>query len=105
MQADRFREVQKNIPAHFGTPADIVADADLDAMQKLTLLKQWEFDLRELMVATEENMPGPDKASGKSAELLQQVRRARASIEGESPTKDSGGAPTKSGGPTSKHPQ
>ena len=104
MQAERFREVQKNIPAHFGTPGDIVADGDLDAMQKLTLLKQWELDLRELLVATEETMPGPENASGKSAELLQQVRRARASIEGEAP-KDSGGAPTKSGGQTSKHPQ
>ena len=105
MEADRFSDVQKDIPGHFGTPRDILSDADLDAAHKLRLLKQWEFDLRELLVASEENMPGPDNAAGKSAELLQQVRRAIAAIEGDAPKRDAGGAPTKAGGQTSKPPQ
>jgi hypothetical protein len=103
METARFREVQKDIPGHFGDPQGILTDEDLDAEQKLKLLKQWEFDLRQLLVATEENMPGADPKPGKSAELLQSVRRALVTIEGE-PAKD-GGAPTKAGGQTSKQRQ
>ena len=100
MEADRFRQIQRDIPGHFGNPQGILNDEDLDAAQKLKLLKQWEFDLRQLLVATEENMAGPEP--GKSAELLQSVRRALVTIEGETPRKDAGGAPTKAGGQTSK---
>lgn len=102
MEADRFREIQRDIPGHFGNPQGILNDEDLDAAQKLKLLKQWEFDLRQLLVATEENMPGAELKPGKSAELLQSVRRALVTIEGETPRKDAGGAPTKAGGQTSK---
>lgn len=105
MEANRFRDVQKDIPGHFGTPQSILIDEDLDAAQKLKLLKQWEFDLRQLLVATEENMAGAEPRPGKSAELLQSVRRALVTIEGEVPPKDAGGAPTKAGGQTSKPPQ
>jgi len=105
MEPDRLREIQKDIPGHFGTPDNIITDHNLDAAQKLKLLKQWEFDLRQLLVATEENMAGAEARPGKSAELLQKVRRALVSIEGEPPTKDAGGAPTKAGGQTSKPPQ
>ena len=105
MEPERLQEIQKNIPGHFGTPKSILADEDLDAAQKLKLLRQWEFDLRQLLVATEENMPGTEAKPGNSAELLQEVRRALASIEGEAPTKDTGGGPSKAGGQTSKPPQ
>lgn len=101
MEPDRLSEVQKDIPGHFKTPENIITDKNLDGAQKLKLLKQWEFDLRQLLVATEENMPGAEAKPGKSAELLQKVRRALVSIEGEAPAKD-GGAPTKAGGQTSK---
>jgi len=43
-------------------------------MEALTeLLKDWELDLRELMVASEENMPGT--AAGHTSELLRSVRQ------------------------------
>jgi hypothetical protein len=105
MESDRFSEVQKDIPGHFKSPQGILTDEHLDAAQKLKLLKQWEFDLRQLLVATEENMVGAEPKTGKSAELLQSVRRALVTIEGEAPRKDAGGAPTKAGGQTSKPPQ
>jgi len=103
METERFRDVQKDIPKHFDSPQSILTDEDLDAAQKLKLLKQWEFDLRQLLVATEENMAGAEP--GKSAELLQSVRRALVTIEGEAPREDAGGAPTKAGGQISKPPQ
>src|SRR5262245_63676659 len=98
MEADRFSDVKKHIPGYFKTPQSILNDENLDAAQKLKLLKQWEFDLRQLLVATEENMAGAEPKTGKSAELLQSVRRALVAIEGEVPRKDAGGAPTKAGG-------
>ena len=45
--------------------------ADLTEQQKIDLLKQWETDLRLLMVASEENMTG--NAPGRTSELLRQV--------------------------------
>ena len=51
---------------YFDRPADILAAATLSVDQKRELLKRWEYDIREMMVADEENMP--DK-SGSSDEL------------------------------------
>ena len=39
------------------TPEDLLARDDLDREQKIAVLRQWELDLRERMVAEEENMP------------------------------------------------
>jgi len=59
------------------------------------LLKEWEFDLRELQVASEENMTG-ESAPESTAELLRECRRALARLG--AAAGDSGGAPTKQGG-------
>jgi CBS domain-containing protein len=39
-------------------PGDLVTKPDLSARDKLAVLRQWEYDARELMVAEEENMGG-----------------------------------------------
>lgn len=56
----------------FATPEDVVAAADLDKDQKCRVLQRWAFDLRELMVATDENME-PAADSGKAADLVTRV--------------------------------
>lgn len=44
--------------AIYKQPQDILLDDTLSKEEKLKVLKQWEYDARELMVAEEENMVG-----------------------------------------------
>ena len=103
MEAARFHEIQKDIPGHFGNPDGIAADRDLDFDQKAALLKQWEFDLRQMMVASEENMTDETAKQGQVAELLRSVRRILSAFERADPTleKEAGGT-AKAGGQFTK---
>lgn len=95
MQPNRFSKAMNDVSRAFDRPRDIVASHDLSSEQKIKLLKEWEIDLRELQVASEENMAG-ENSSGTTAELLRECRGALArlgAVDG-----DSGGAPTKQGG-------
>jgi hypothetical protein len=62
-------------------PEAIRDDASLSRADKIKLLKQWEYDLRELQVAAEENMTGP--GSGQNAELLRSVRKCLGELGGD----------------------
>lgn len=42
----------------FGTPDKVIAEGSLTREQKIDILLRWEYDARELEVATEENMGG-----------------------------------------------
>ena len=39
-------------------PAEVLLDKELTKEQKLEVLRQWEFDAREILMADEENMVG-----------------------------------------------
>jgi len=94
LTTDRFKAAQADVSKFFDSPADIVGAADLSLQQKIALLNQWEDDLRQLMVASEENMP---EQAGHAAdgERLQAVHEALANLgAGQNPDK---GAPTKAG--------
>lgn len=54
----------------FNSPMDIVATGSLTPEQKMTVLKHWEANARDLQVATEESMTGPGNSR------LGEVRRA-----------------------------
>ena len=54
--------------SHYQSPTDVLADSRLSREEKITVLKQWAFDARELQVAEEENMRGDFQPS-----LLQQI--------------------------------
>ena len=95
MHPNRFSRTLGNVSRTFDRPRDILDAADLSHEQKIKLLKEWEFDLRELQVASEENMAGDD-APGSAADLLQECRRALAGL-GAAPG-EGRGAPTKQGG-------
>jgi len=68
-----LEKVKQDVSKAFAKPQDIVNASNLSSQQKIELLKEWELDLRELMVASEENMPGT--AAGHTAELLRNVRQ------------------------------
>ncbi|MGE0733570.1 MAG: hypothetical protein AB7G15_03290 [Alphaproteobacteria bacterium] len=91
---DRFKAAQSDVSKIFDAPADIVGAGDLSKSQKVALLRQWEIDLRQLMVASDENMP-ETPARNLAGERLQRVHAALAQLGAESDPDQ--GAPTKAG--------
>jgi hypothetical protein len=73
----------------FNNPSEVVQSQELSRGQKIEILKRWEYDARELQVAEEESMRGPQSVS------LDTVLNALRSLGAE--TKESS-APTKQGG-------
>lgn len=72
----------------YRAPREVLAASDLTAAQKIRLLRQWEYDLRLLMVATDENMPDHQQAvpakgdqSEHAADMLVEVRRCLAALD------------------------
>ena len=63
----------KNPGRTFGSPEVLEASTDFSDEQKHNLLLQWKDQLQQLMVATEENMPGPETGSGINADCLSRV--------------------------------
>ena len=74
----------------FRTPDDVLTEKDLSRDQKIQILHRWEYDVRELQVAEEEGMEGPQPVS------LADVLRALRSLGAPEDTERS--APTKQGG-------
>jgi Fe-Mn family superoxide dismutase len=70
--ASRYEDAKSDVGMAFSRPQEIAEAKDLSLQQKVELLKQWEIDLRGLMVASDENMPST--APGQTAELLRGVR-------------------------------
>ena len=95
MQPNQFNKMLGDVSREFDHPRDILDSHDLSSEQKIKLLKEWEIDLRELQVASEENMTG-DASSGTTAELLRECRLILAKLG--ATDGDSGAAPTKQGG-------
>ncbi|MEX1032767.1 MAG: hypothetical protein WDZ30_05365 [Cellvibrionaceae bacterium] len=86
-----FEEAKLNPSAVFDRPADVVAEAGLSREQKLAVLRQWEYDAREMEVAEEENMRG-----GANRVKLADVLAALDEVD---PNRGGGDAsPTKQGG-------
>lgn len=75
MDQETFDKLAVDVSKHFATPEALLAAEDLSREQKLALLRQWEYDLHLLQVATEENMTG-NAAPGTNAEKIRQVQMA-----------------------------
>jgi hypothetical protein len=76
--------------AVFRTPQEVLEAQDLSRQQKIEVLRRWEYDVRELEVAEEENMPGPSGVE--LDEVLQALLALGVSIDTEHspPTKEGG---------------
>ncbi len=85
-----FRSADKS----FRRPAEVLEADDIGKAEKIRLLRQWETDLRALLVASEESMSGDGQDW--AAERLRQVRGAldALGVEAEEAT----GVPNKTGG-------
>ena len=85
-----FRSADKS----FRRPAELLEADDIGKAEKIRLLRQWETDLRALLVASEENMSGDGQ--GWAAERLRQVHGALDAL-GVVP-EEAAGVPNKAGG-------
>jgi hypothetical protein len=93
MDQQSFDKLAVDVAEHFATPEALLAEETLTREQKLELLRQWEYDLHLLQVATEENMTG-DTAPGANAERIRQVHAAAEKLGAELDTEGSGAAKT-----------
>ncbi len=74
----------------FKAPEEVVADNELSREQKIRILQRWEYDVKELQVAEEEGMEGPQSVT------LDEVLGALRALGAPADTERS--APTKQGG-------
>ncbi len=73
MPSPDFASAMKNPGRTFGSPEALEASRDFSDEQKHAILLQWKDQLQQLMVATEENMPGPETSSGMNADCLRRI--------------------------------
>jgi hypothetical protein len=94
MAKSRFEQALGDVSKIFKSPQAVAEASDLTNREKIELLKQWETDLRLLMVASEEDMPS--NSPGRTAELLSAVLKSltRMGVSGD----ETHQAPNKSGG-------
>ncbi|MEZ5832859.1 MAG: hypothetical protein R3D05_16925 [Dongiaceae bacterium] len=75
MDQQAFDKLAADVAQHFATPEALLVREDLSREQKLALLRQWEYDLHLMQVATEENMTS-DAQPGANAERIRQIHAA-----------------------------
>jgi hypothetical protein len=78
MPSDLFKRAKQDVGKIFRTPEDVGKAEGLSDEEKVELLKQWEIDLRLLMVASDENMAGT--SPGQAADFLQRIRAQLAEL-------------------------
>lgn len=72
MTERRYDMAKDGVSKVFTRPHDIVRAPDLSPDEKRELLRDWEIDLREVLVASEEGMTR--SSPGDVGEILRQVR-------------------------------
>ncbi|NIR47719.1 hypothetical protein GWO43_04605 [candidate division KSB1 bacterium] len=72
----------------FDSPEAVLQEERLDKADKIEILRRWEYDVRELQVAEEENMGGT-----KTGQLLKEILDAQKQLGYEGTGEDS--PPTK----------
>jgi hypothetical protein len=68
-----IQRAMKNPSASFASPETLESATGLTAPQKRAILVQWKNQLRQLLIADEENMLRADAKAGANAECLRRV--------------------------------
>lgn len=81
---NNINELINDPGSYFKSPDEVYADSSLTTEQKIEILRQWEYDTRELEVAEEENMSGgpPNMLH----EILETLRKLGAKHDSEHPS-------------------
>ncbi len=85
-----IEKAMQNPAAEFPSPQAVLADQTLSHEQKITILKRWEYDARELEVAEEENMGGSTPSLLGEILLALHSLNAEISVDHSPPTKQGG---------------
>lgn len=75
----------------FASPKDVLINQEISRDQKIQILKHWESDMREILVAEEENMQGKDVLK-----TFESIRDSLHTLDAKIATEDT--PPTKQGG-------
>jgi len=86
-----FEKALNNPASFFKSPQDVVAQKDFSRENKIEILRRWEYDQRELLVAEEENMP-VKHPNNRLKEILQAL--SELGVDGDADNS----SPTKQGG-------
>jgi hypothetical protein len=85
----------------YESPKALAADARLTLEERLDLLRRWDFDLREQLVASGEGMPAgaadADGHAGDDADDLGEIAEAIAALTSENEKQSTTGTPTQHG--------
>jgi len=73
MPSPDFASAMKDPGRAFGSPEALETPPDFSGEQKHAILLKWKDRLRQLMVAAEENTPGPETSSGANADCLRRI--------------------------------
>jgi len=85
-----FEQAKLDPSRVFESPAAVGRSTALTPAQKIEILRQWEYDARELQVAAEENMgEGPGELLDEVLAVLRQLG-ANAGANHRAPTKQGG---------------
>jgi hypothetical protein len=90
----RFQAALGDVSKMFDRPRELFDDRDFNDDQKRELLKQWEYDLRNMQVAADESMTGPGMDENDS--LMQEVRACLGKL-GDSHAPERSAAPKQGG--------
>jgi hypothetical protein len=74
----------------FKTPNEVLTESLLSREQKIKILERWEYDARELQVAAEEGMEGPQPVTLDAVLRALQALGVRPYTERSAPTKHGG---------------
>jgi hypothetical protein len=75
----------------FNSPKNVLLNHDLSKEQKIEVLRRWDYDMREIEVAEEENMQGQDNAEMHEQILAAlHILKAYIDLEHTPPTKQGG---------------
>jgi hypothetical protein len=80
-----------NPSREFSCPADVFREPSLSREQTIKILRQWEYDARELSVAEEENMAGGPPSAFDQILAALHLLHAEFDTEHSPPTKQGGG--------------
>ena len=65
----------------FDSPEEILERDDLTPEEKIKILKRWEYDVREILVAEEENMTGGERTASLYDEILKALHNLEATFD------------------------
>jgi len=75
-----FERALQDTDRHFAAPQAILDNGEFTREQKIKLLRNWDYTLRLKLVASEENMAGPEP-EGSTSEKLRQIGTALDSLD------------------------